>query len=70
MKNMKEPFLIGEIKTIMGQLMNGLAFLNENWIIHRDINNSNILFSHYEILKIRDFGLVRETPRLSNSTLK
>ncbi|XP_063679437.1 cyclin-dependent kinase 11B-like isoform X2 [Bolinopsis microptera] len=60
MENMKEPFLIGEIKTIMRQLMSGLAFLHDNWIVHRDIKSSNLLFSHGGILKIGDFGLARE----------
>ncbi|KAL5259479.1 hypothetical protein ACHWQZ_G009801 [Mnemiopsis leidyi] len=60
MENMKEPFLIGEVKTIMRQLMSGLAFLHDNWIVHRDIKSSNLLFSHGGILKIGDFGLARE----------
>jgi len=60
MENMKQPFLIGEVKTIMRQLCAGLSFLHDNWIIHRDIKTSNLLFSHSGILKIGDFGLARE----------
>ncbi|XP_056018018.1 cyclin-dependent kinase 11B-like [Ostrea edulis] len=60
METMKNPFLMGEVKTLMIQLLKGVAHLHDNWIIHRDLKTSNLLLSHKGILKIGDFGLARE----------
>ena len=60
MESMKEPFMIGEVKMLMKQLLCGVEHLHENWIIHRDLKTSNLLLSHKGILKIGDFGLARE----------
>jgi len=60
METMKEPFLAGEVKTLMIQLLRGVNHLHDNWILHRDIKASNLLLSHKGILKIGDFGLARE----------
>ncbi|CAF0940897.1 unnamed protein product [Adineta steineri] len=57
---MKKPFSIGEIKTLMYQLLSGVNHLHDNWIIHRDLKTSNLLLSNKGILKIGDFGLARE----------
>merc|ERR1712226_1031626 len=46
METMKEPFMIGEVKTLMIQLMRGVNHLHDNWIIHRDLKTSNLLLSH------------------------
>jgi len=59
-ESMKEPFLIGEVKTLCFQLLDGLNHLHDNWIIHRDLKTSNLLLSHKGVLKIADFGLARE----------
>lgn len=60
METMKQPFLVGEVKTLLRQLLVGVAHLHDNWIIHRDLKTSNLLLSHKGILKIGDFGLARE----------
>ncbi|VDP00029.1 unnamed protein product [Soboliphyme baturini] len=60
MESMKQPFLVGEVKTLMKQLLNGVHHLHDNWILHRDLKTSNLLLSHRGILKIGDFGLARE----------
>ncbi|KAK3104813.1 hypothetical protein FSP39_010841 [Pinctada imbricata] len=60
METMKNPFLVGEVKTLMLQLLRGVDHLHDNWIIHRDLKTSNLLLSHKGILKIGDFGLARE----------
>uniref|UniRef100_A0A4W4DVV7 cyclin-dependent kinase n=1 Tax=Electrophorus electricus TaxID=8005 RepID=A0A4W4DVV7_ELEEL len=60
METMKQPFLPGEVKTLMVQLLRGVRHLHDNWILHRDLKTSNLLLSHKGILKIGDFGLARE----------
>nr|XP_042125209.1 cyclin-dependent kinase 11B-like [Peromyscus maniculatus bairdii] len=60
METMKQPFLPGEVKTLMIQLLSGVKHLHDNWILHRDLKTSNLLLSHAGILKIGDFGLARE----------
>lgn len=58
--SMKKPFMMAEVKTLMIQLLRGVAHLHDNWIIHRDLKTSNLLLSHKGVLKIADFGLARE----------
>lgn len=53
-------FLTSEVKCLMQQLLSGVAYLHENWIIHRDLKTSNLLYSNQGILKIADFGMARE----------
>lgn len=42
----------------MWQILSGIKYMHENWVIHRDIKPSNILVSNGTI-KIADFGLAR-----------
>ncbi|CAH1775744.1 unnamed protein product [Owenia fusiformis] len=60
MESMKQPFLVGEVKTLMLQLLRAVNHLHDNWILHRDLKTSNLLLSHKGILKVGDFGLARE----------
>ncbi|KAM3136007.1 hypothetical protein pb186bvf_011812 [Paramecium bursaria] len=49
-----------EIKCIILQMLNGLAYIHQNFILHRDIKLSNLLLTSQGVLKIADFGLARE----------
>uniref|UniRef100_A0A8R1DHG1 cyclin-dependent kinase n=1 Tax=Caenorhabditis japonica TaxID=281687 RepID=A0A8R1DHG1_CAEJA len=60
MRNRYEKFKTGQQKTLMLQLLSGMKHLHDNWILHRDLKTSNLLFSHSGVLKIADFGLARE----------
>ncbi|XP_078684843.1 uncharacterized protein LOC144918177 isoform X1 [Branchiostoma floridae x Branchiostoma belcheri] len=60
METMKQPFLVGETKTLLIQLLRAVQHLHDNWILHRDLKTSNLLLSHKGILKVGDFGLARE----------
>ena len=46
METMKSKFTIGEVKTLMKQLMAGVDHLHDNWILHRDLKTSNLLLNH------------------------
>jgi cell division cycle 2-like protein len=59
-ERMTQPFSIAEVKTLMQQLLSGMAYLHENWVIHRDLKTSNILYTNRGELKLCDFGLARQ----------
>eukprot|EP00879_Flechtneria_rotunda_P013107 GHRR01013690.1.p1 GENE.GHRR01013690.1~~GHRR01013690.1.p1 ORF type:complete len:627 (+),score=247.17 GHRR01013690.1:529-2409(+) len=54
------PFSIGQVKCLMQQLLEGVAYLHHSWVIHRDLKTSNLLYSNTGQLKICDFGLARQ----------
>jgi serine/threonine protein kinase len=62
----------------MQQLLEGVQYLHEHWVIHRDLKTSNLLYSNKGELKICDFGLARQygsplrpfTPMVSGRTVK
>lgn len=58
--NMAAPFSEAQVKCIMIQLLNGLRYLHENFIIHRDLKVSNLLMTDKGCVKIADFGLARK----------
>ncbi|KAK4106759.1 Pkinase-domain-containing protein [Parathielavia hyrcaniae] len=59
LEDMPEPFLASEVKTLLGQLASGVAYLHDNWILHRDLKTSNLLLNNRGQLKIADFGMAR-----------
>lgn len=63
----KEPFKINEVKDLMIQILEGVNFLHEKGIMHRDLKPCNILISGDGWLKIGDFGLSRHTTTTGGS---
>ncbi len=59
LSNMRSPFLVSEVKTLLHQLLSAVAQLHDNWIIHRDLKTSNLLMNNRGQLKLADFGLAR-----------
>ncbi|KAK2014697.1 Pkinase-domain-containing protein [Colletotrichum eremochloae] len=59
LEDMPEPFLLSEVKTLLQQLTAGVAYLHDNWILHRDLKTSNLLLNNRGQLKIADFGMAR-----------
>jgi serine/threonine protein kinase len=55
----KVKFNLPEIKNILHQILEGLQYLHNNNIIHRDIKSANILLNNKGCIKIGDFGLAR-----------
>lgn len=60
METMKQPFSQAEVKCLMLQLLEGVKYLHDNWVLHRDLKTSNLLFNNRGELKICDFGLSRQ----------
>lgn len=57
--NFKLNFPVPVIKCILYQLLQGVNYLHNNNIIHRDIKSANILLNNKGVIKIGDFGLAR-----------
>ncbi|CAA2999198.1 cyclin-dependent kinase G-2-like isoform X1 [Olea europaea subsp. europaea] len=60
METIKQPFSQSEVKCLMLQLLEGVGYLHDNWVLHRDLKTSNLLLNNSGELKICDFGLARQ----------
>ncbi|CAM8947635.1 unnamed protein product [Rhodiola kirilowii] len=60
METMKQPYSQSEVKCLMLQLLEGVKYLHNNWVLHRDLKTSNLLLNNRGELKICDFGLSRQ----------
>ncbi|XP_071820290.1 cyclin-dependent kinase 9-like isoform X2 [Apostichopus japonicus] len=59
LSNSNVQFSLGEIKEALKQLLNGLYYIHQNKVLHRDMKTANILLTKDGRLKLADFGLAR-----------
>lgn len=57
--NPSVQFTVPQIKCYLQQLLEGLRYLHDNHILHRDMKAANLLINNKGILQIADFGLAR-----------
>lgn len=69
-QNRKKGLSIGQVKSLLRQLLSGLAYCHGRRILHRDLKPQNLLLRDSgNTLKIADFGLARTfTPPLKPNT--
>lgn len=53
------PVAIPEVERIAEALLNSLACLHREGIVHRDVKPSNVLFDSEDVAKLADFGTLR-----------
>lgn len=58
------------IKSYMKQLLEGVAFMHQNQVLHRDIKGANILITRGNVLKIADWGLARSYQTTQSNQLR
>ncbi|XP_026284833.1 serine/threonine-protein kinase MAK-like [Frankliniella occidentalis] len=60
MKDRQKPFPESDIRNILYQVLQGLAFMHRHGFFHRDMKPENLLCMGPDLVKIADFGLARE----------
>ena len=64
LEDRKLNFSHAQLKTLVFQLLKAVAHMHSNFVMHRDLKTSNLLYSNKGLLKVCDFGLARTFTKL------
>lgn len=53
------PLSAADVKSYMQMLLQALAFVHEQQVVHRDVKPDNMLIGSNMVMKLADFGLAR-----------
>jgi len=53
-------FSQGQIKCIVKQVLEGVKYMHNNWVLHRDLKTANLLYNNNGRVCICDFGMSRK----------
>jgi len=59
----RAEFTTEQVKTLMKDLLTGVAFMHKKWYLHRDLKTANLLYTNDGFLKICDYGMARQYGR-------
>ena len=55
----RTPIPASVLRSCMYQLLSGILYLHQNWVVHRDLKPANIMVTSRGAIKIGDLGLAR-----------
>jgi len=61
----KYRFDLGQVKSLMVQLLKAVQYMHESNLLHRDIKCANLLLTNDGLLKVADLGSIRDADRRS-----
>jgi tRNA A-37 threonylcarbamoyl transferase component Bud32 len=64
----KEKLSARDVARLGIQVADGLAYAEEQQIVHRDIKTANLFFTHKKVVKIMDFGLAKMIEEVRKSS--
>lgn len=59
LERMRHPYSQSEVKSLVQQILRGVAHMHARWVLHRDLKTANLLLNHEGVVKVCDFGLAR-----------